>query len=193
MRRILTRAAATGAAMLAALALGSYVLASASTSAGAPATLAKATATVPRCTAAALGIWVAASQSNGAAGTIYYPLQFTNISSHTCTLRGYPGVSALAQQGTQLGNPAAWGGIGSIPVRTVTLTPGQTGHSVLAYSDAQVGSTTQTAYAARLRIYPPNQSTPTYAFWSLKGITVTGRTYLRVSPVEAGIGLIGNM
>ena len=41
-----------------------------------------------------------------------------------------------------------------------------------------------TAYAARLRIYPPNQSTPTYAFWSLKGITVTGRTYLRVSPGE---------
>ena len=193
MRRILTRAAATGAAMLAALALGSYVLASASTSARAPATLAKATATVPRCTAAALGIWVAASQSNGAAGTIYYPLQFTNISGHTCSLHGYPGVSALGQNGSQLGNPAAWGGIANIPVRTVTLAPGQTGHSVLAYSDAAVGSTTSTAYAARLRIYPPNQSQATYAFWSLKGITVPGMTYLRVSPVEAGIGLIGNM
>jgi Protein of unknown function (DUF4232) len=194
MRRFLTRAAAIGAAILAALSLGAYALASTSTSTRpAPATPAKAAATVAGCTAAALGVWAAESQSNGAAGTIYYPLQFTNISSHTCTLRGYPGVSALAQQGTQLGNSAAWGGIGSIPVRTITLAPGQTGHSVLAYGDAQVGSTTQTAYAARLRIYPPNQSTPTYAFWSLKGITVTGVTYLRVSPVEAGLGLIGNV
>ena len=191
MRRILTRAAAIGIAILAALSLGAYALASTSTRA-APATAAKVAATIPRCTAAALGVWAAESQSNAPLDH-NFPLQFTNISSHACTLRGYPGVSALAQQGTQLGNPAAWGGIGSIPVRTVTLAPGQTGHSVLAYSDAQVGSTTQTAYAARLRIYPPNQSTPTYAFWSLKGITVTGRTYLRVSPVEAGIGLIGNM
>ena len=196
MRRFLVRAIAIGAAILAALALGAYALASTSTSTSsrtAPATLAKATATVPRCTAAALGVWVAASQSNGAAGTIYYPLEFTNISSHTCTLRGYPGVSALAQTGAQLGNSAAWGGIAGIPVRTVTLAPRQTGHSVLAYSDVQVGSTTHTAYAALLRIYPPNQSTATYAFWSPKGITVKGITYLRVSPVEAGIGLIGNV
>jgi len=192
MRRFLTRVMVIGTAILAALALGSYALAATSTRA-APATPAKLAATVPGCTAGALGVWVAVSQSNGAAGTIYYPLEFTNISSHTCSLRGYPGVSALAQNGSQLGNPAAWGGIASIPVRTVTLAPGQTGHSVLAYSDAAVGSTTSTAYAARLRIYPPNQSQATYTFWSLKGITVKGMTYLRVSPAEAGIGLIGNM
>ena len=66
------------------------------------------------------------------------------------------------------------------------------GHSATAYSDVAVGNTTSTAYAARLRIYPPNQSKATYAFWSLKGITVKGMTYLRVSPVEAGIGLIDN-
>ena len=195
MRRFLTRATGIGAAILAALALGSYAWASTSTSArAAPATPAALAATVPGCTAGALGVWVAVSQSNGAAGTIYYPLEFTNISSHTCSLRGYPGVSALEQQtGTQLGNPAARGGIAGIPVRTVTLAPGQTGHSVLAYSDAAVGSTTSTAYAAQLRIYPPNQSQATYTFWSLKGITVKGMTYLRVSPVETGIGLIGNV
>ena len=44
-----------------------------------------------------------------------------------------------------------------------------------------------------MRIYPPNQSQRTCTFWSLKGITVKGMTYLRVSPVEGGIGLIGNM
>ena len=39
-------------------------------------------AAVPACTAADLGAWVAVDQGNGAAGSIYYPLQFTNLSRH---------------------------------------------------------------------------------------------------------------
>ena len=49
-----------------------------------------AAATAPRCSAADLEVWVAADQSNGAAGTVSYPLEFTNISTHTCTLFGHP-------------------------------------------------------------------------------------------------------
>src|SRR5581483_3076809 len=52
-------------------------------------------AAVPACTAADLGAWVAVSQSDGAAGSIFYPLQFTNLSRHACALRGFPGVSAV--------------------------------------------------------------------------------------------------
>jgi len=36
------------------------------------------------------------------------PLEFTNISHHTCTLYGFPGVSTLGADGQQLGRPAVW-------------------------------------------------------------------------------------
>ena len=116
MRKFLTRTMAIGATILAALALAWSSLASTSTRA-APATAATATASIPRCTAAALGVWVAADQDNGAAGTIYYPLEFTNISGHTCSMHGYPGVSAIGQNGNQLGSPATWAGSDGITVR----------------------------------------------------------------------------
>src|SRR5579871_6870941 len=35
---------------------------------------------------------LAVGQQNGAAGTLYYPVDFTNVSSAACTLYGYPGV-----------------------------------------------------------------------------------------------------
>jgi len=46
------------------------------------------------------------TQGDGAAGSVYYTLQFTNLSGHACTLRGYPGVSAVSLSGHQLGAPA---------------------------------------------------------------------------------------
>ena len=68
-----------------------------------------ASAAIPKCTAALgqtgnVSAWVAADQGNGAAGTIYYPLEFTNLSGRTCSMRGFPGVSAIGRNGRQ---PAA--------------------------------------------------------------------------------------
>ena len=71
-------------------------------------TVALAAASVPACTAGDLGVWVAADQGDGAAGTAYVPLEFTNLSHHTCTLHGFPGVSAISSSGRQLGSPAVW-------------------------------------------------------------------------------------
>src|SRR6201995_2310349 len=80
-----------------------------------------------------LGVWVAVAQLDGAAGSVYYPLQFTNLSRHACALRGFPGVSALDRAAHQLGRPAARDH--AVPVRTVVLAPGATAHSVLRVSD----------------------------------------------------------
>src|ERR1700689_5600890 len=60
---------------------------------------------IPRCTASDLGVWLAVDQGNGAAGTIYYPLEFTNLSPPTCYLNGSPGVSALGRNGNRVGAP----------------------------------------------------------------------------------------
>ena len=120
-RRITTVIAAASAAGLIAAA------ASAAGSSGAvlASDSARTTATaVPACTAGDLGAWVAVTQGNGAAGSVFYPLQFTNLSRHACAMRGFPGVSAIDRNGHQLGSPAGWSHV--IPSRTVVLAPGGT-------------------------------------------------------------------
>ena len=54
---------------------------------------------IPKCATSGLVVWMD-TNGNGAAGTIYYELQFTNLSGQTCTLTGYPGVSAVKLNGT---------------------------------------------------------------------------------------------
>ena len=96
------RVVAIAATVVAGLAISTAAYAA--TSSG---TASTGAASIPRCTASDLGVWLAVGQGNGAAGTIYYPLEFTNLSHHTCYLYGYPGVSALGRNGNQLGSPAA--------------------------------------------------------------------------------------
>src|SRR5579863_1246868 len=116
------------------------------------------------CTAFGLGVWVAVGQGNGAAGTIFYPLEFTNLSGHACSLFGFPGVSAIDQHGNQLGSSANREHTTS--PRTVVLAPGATAHTILAYHDVAV--TTEAGCgpvktAALLKVYPPGQRRFTYA------------------------------
>jgi hypothetical protein len=63
---------------------------------------------VPRCNAGALAMTI--GQADGTAGTNYYPLVFTNVTTHTCTLSGIPTVHALtainSMGGPPLGLPA---------------------------------------------------------------------------------------
>lgn len=63
------------------------------------------TAGTPPCTTAGLVVWLD-TQGNGAAGSTYYKLEFTNQSRHTCRLGGFPGVSAVDLSGNQLGSAA---------------------------------------------------------------------------------------
>jgi len=70
---------------------------------------------------------------------IYYPLEFTNFSGHTCYLRGFPGVSATDRDGKQLGSPARWETFAPFgSPRTVILAPGATAHAMFAYHDAVI-------------------------------------------------------
>src|ERR1700753_2502282 len=153
-RRIITAlAAATAAGLIAATAVSA---------AGSPgAVLASDTArttaaAVPACTAHDLGAWLAVTQGNGPAGSVYSPLQFTNLSRHACSMRGFPGVSALNRAAHQLGSPA--GRDHAVPVRTVALAPGATAHSVLRLSDVVLSTAAcHPVYSAiELRIYPPD-------------------------------------
>src|SRR5580704_1762670 len=84
------------------------------------------------CRTASLLITIDDSLAGGAAGSTYYPLNFTNTSAASCELYGYPGVSFVAVPagtGAQIGVAAkrssAFGKV------TVRLAPGGMAHAWL--------------------------------------------------------------
>src|SRR5215470_1470594 len=181
-RRVIAVAAAVAATGLA------------TTSAAFAATSAPSAAATPKCAANAggpgLAVWVAVDQGNGAAGTIYYPLEFTNLSAHSCSLHGFPGVSAIDRGGRQLGSPAGWD---SGTSNTVILAPGATAHAVLEYHDAVLGQSPgchSVSTASELRVYPPDQRTATHAFFDLQACSHAGPVYMDVGPIQPGAGTI---
>ena len=120
-------------------------------------------AAVASCASSGLKIKVDTSQSGAAAGSVYVPIDFTNITGSTCTLFGYPGVSFVTSpSGSQLGRPADR----NPPTATlVTLAPGGVAHATIRVAQAANYSASQCVpvTAHWLKIYPPNQFTAIYA------------------------------
>ncbi len=149
---------------------------------------APASAAVPACRTNHLVVWLN-TQPNGAAGTIFYTLNFTNVGPK-CTLRGYPGVSAFGNAGKQLGSAAVRSS--AKPVKTVVLnTPSashgtfSTAHDLLGIVEA--GNFPSTAcsptIALGLRVYPPNQSVSAYVSFPFAACSLSGPKYLNVAAV----------
>ena len=158
--RLPTSRAALG---LAALACGLALAAAAAVSL--PASSAAIAGVAPPCTTSGLVIWLNEAPGGGTAGSIYYRLELTNQSGHTCTLRGYPGVSAVDLRGRQRGGGAAREGSRRPPRQVTlasgraTLTEGTTATAVLRILDAGAISSCRPTIAAGLRVYPPGQPT----------------------------------
>jgi len=113
---------------------------------------------VAGCTTSGLKVKVDTSQGGAAAGSTYVPINFTNTTSSTCTLFGYPGVSFVTSvPGSQLGRAAKRNR--TDPATTVTLAPGAVAHATLQVAQAENydPAECQPVTAHWLRIYPPNQ------------------------------------
>lgn len=95
-----------------------------------------------------------------AAGHTYLPIQFTNVGTESCTLYGYPGVSAV-ENGQQVGLPAARDK--SVMPTTVVIKPNAMATATLAisnphnYDSAECGTIRD---VVGIRIYTPNSFTP---------------------------------
>jgi hypothetical protein len=168
-----------------ALGTGSAVWATSSASAApsAPAAL------IPVCTAADLSVWVNIALVQGAAGTWYYPLEFTNDSTHTCRTWGWPGVSAANATGRQLGDAAQR--LHNYTPNWVNIGAGATAHALFSYGAAEVSTSgCKPANASMIKVYPPNQFAADYGFFSLPACTVGGgHSYLRVAAIEPGANI----
>ena len=138
------------------------------------------------CPTRSLGLKLGLSQ--GAAGSVYQVLDFTNISNVTCTLYGYPGVAlAGGQPVTQVGLAAREDP--TTPRKLVTLAPGQVANALLRIVDALnfPASKCGPVKTQWLQVYPPNQTTPIYLAYKTTGCSKPVRT-MTVSVVQHGSG-----
>lgn len=132
---------------------------------------------------------VSIGNGDGAAGSVYYPIVFTNSSGSACSLFGFPGVSfVVGGSGSQLGDAATRNS--DKPVQTVTLAPGEAAHATLQVVQALNFPTAkcQPVNAHFLKIFPPNQTDAVTLSFDAKACAATGKgaTVLNVSPVQAG-------
>jgi hypothetical protein len=145
---------------------------------------------IPACAGTTIGAWIAVSQGSEASGTSYYPLEFTNIGGYTCSLSGYPVVSAISRAGVGLGSPAGRGLLTVAP--RVVLAPGATAHTTLAYYGRLVstgGGCGPVEEAFELRVYLAGQKRATYAAFGFQACSHAGPVYLTITePIRAGVG-----
>jgi hypothetical protein len=170
-RRILAAATVTCAAAL----IPAAALASPGHHAG------TARTATPACATSSLDVWLN-TNGTGATGHVIYQLNFTNLSGSTCTLFGYPGVSAVTLTGTQLGKPASRSG--ATP-HTVTLANGATTYALvdILNTDFLPASQCKPVTAAGLKVYPPNQTAPKVVPFPFHACSRSGPVYLDVAPV----------
>ena len=200
MRRTIAATAITSAAiLLPAIALASSGSSAASNKAVAETAVAKTAsaktsaannAAAAGCPRGYLTSWLGIP-GNGAAGSTYYELEISNVSGQTCTLYGYPGVSAVKGGGGQLGSAAD-----RAPGHTelvVTLAPYQTAHVVLQITDVGVYSPSacHPANAVALRVYAPGDYSSMLVPFSFRACAKRGPIFLHVSTTIAGAGIPG--
>ncbi len=140
----------------------------------------------PACPTRSLGLKLGLAQ--GAAGSTFQVIDFTNISNATCTLYGYPGVSlAGGKPVTQIGLAAAESH--TTPRKLLTLAPGAVANAVLQIVHAVnfPAAKCHVVTADHLQIYPPNQTTPAYLHYTSQTCAKPVQI-LTVSVVQAGSG-----
>ena len=139
------------------------------------------------CTTAMLHVKV--GSSNGAAGTIYYDIVFTNAGSGTCFLQGYPGVSLVSAgstAGSQIGADAKREP--GTPAKQVVLVAGQTAHAVLGVAEAGnfPAAKCDQVTVHWLKVYPPDQTVAAYAPFTTQTCASTSVPTMRITTISSG-------
>jgi hypothetical protein len=150
-----------------------------------PETAAAGSSAPLQCPAADLKLTVGVG--NGAAGTVYYPLDFTNTSSAACTMHGYPGVAFVSLPGgSQVGAPAGRGS--NTAPALVTLAPGAVAHATLAVSDVLIGNNClhHQVEVHWVQVYPPDQYSALFARLRRQGCANRSLVTMHVNTVRSG-------
>jgi subtilisin family serine protease len=137
----------------------------------------------PLCQTPGLVVWLN-TQGDGTAGSIYYSLEFTNLSGHACSLNGYPYVYGVSLAGANLGTVASFDH--SRQPTAVRIANGATAKAVLRIVEAGnfPPASCHLVEAAGLKVYPPNQTRAARVPFPFQGCSHKGPTYLSVGAVQ---------
>ncbi len=144
----------------------------------------------PRCTLSRLSVWIGVPGS-GAAGSVAYPLEFSNVSGRACRLFGYPKVSAIGRRGQRLGSAA--GRDPAFRPQLVILRRGGTAHALLTITDAGnfPARRCRIRPAVALRVVAPRGAHPAFVPLSFPACSRKGPIYLHIRVVRPGVGIPG--
>jgi hypothetical protein len=146
------------------------------------------------CRSASLVMSIDLSQANGAAGSTYYPLNFTNTSAKACEMYGYPGVSfvtAGSVTGRQIGAAALRST--AFTKLAIRLAPGDSAHAWLEVTVAAnyPASTCDPVTADWVKVYPPEETVAGYVSQTFSACGSASAPLLAILPVRAGRGAVG--
>ena len=150
------------------------------------------------CSTSGLKAWVGLGTTGSPPGTGHrpqlsggttYTLEFTNVSSRTCSLYGYPEVTAYAS--APVGSAAV--DDTSVRAQPVTLEPGATAHSVLQVTGTgrfQPDACARVT-APELRVMLPDQARPSFVPIDLTACSRRGPVFMSVQPIQPRPGVPG--
>jgi len=142
--------------------------------------------TVPACTGAGLSVY--ATPPDGAAGHGFMRLLFRNKTSHTCTLRGYPGLDAQSSTFHVLAHAqrTLHGQTGSFHsgVPTVTLLPDHLASASVEWSNSGPGGTA-CHFSHYVAVTPANTAT-THRF--ARAVSICDLQVHPTLPGSTGVG-----
>ncbi|HXW46353.1 MAG TPA: DUF4232 domain-containing protein [Streptosporangiaceae bacterium] len=121
---------------------------------------------------AASQLQLSVGPENGAAGSLYYPVQFTNTSDASCTLYGYPGVALVSAPGGSIVGAAAVRNP-TFPAALITIAPGGVAHAPLqvALAANYPAPVCGPATAHWLQVYPPGSFTALFVDFTAQTCT----------------------
>jgi hypothetical protein len=98
-------------------------------------------------------------------------IDFANVSSHACTLQGFPGVSAVDVAGHRIGAPATRSGATAHPV-TLAANGGEASALIVLVDTGVFTAGCGPRTAAGFRVYPPNETASRIAPFAWKVCSV---------------------
>jgi len=142
------------------------------------------TTTVTSCQSADLKLSL--GPTDGAAGTTYQEVVFTNTGDSSCTLHGFPGVSYVDAGGAIIGKPTTEDPGARI---TVVLAVHGQAHSLLRQPDAGnfPASRCHLTTTDRLQVYPPGETHQLFVTDRTQ-VCATGLGRGGIGPVRSGVG-----
>lgn len=145
------------------------------------------------CAASSLRVTVDAGAAGAAAGSTYYPIDFTNGSGVRCRLDGYPGAWFATSAGHRIGSAASRDQ--AVAAHPVALRPGATAHAWLQVTAAAnypaKACRPVTAHWLRIRVPGAAAVSAVRRAFPACAAAMHGHGILTVQPVAPGRGRRG--